>query len=311
MSSCTKAAWRVGAWLIATAIRPRMKPGLKSLANNINAALMQLLPPLQYSSLFVMAPFSIFILTPPLRSCHSSAAEAPRSRDSPGYRLALDHCVGSLLCIHASHSPFCNFRCRSYSVFPTAICSAPSAHSNMPRVHSRMSCRRGSSQGCVTRQPSSTTSDPSSKASDFCFDSYPVTRSGRGRGQGQLNIEARSQHSQSHTARFRFPCTLSNSSFIASVTIGLREDNFGSVVVTPRVSLEPRTEDKHDNSQISNAQRKDPGGSATQDMNIQAGPSIPTGVGSSSKEGHPSKDEDPYQYGCRIVEESPPTSHEA
>ena len=46
-------------------------------------------------------------------------------------------------------------------------------------------------------------------------------------------------------------------------------------------------------------------------MNIQAGPSVPTGGGSSGKEGHPSEEEDPYKYGCRIVEELPSTSHEA
>jgi len=46
-------------------------------------------------------------------------------------------------------------------------------------------------------------------------------------------------------------------------------------------------------------------------MNTQVGPSVPTGGSALSKEGHPSEDEDPYQYGCRIVEESPPTSQEA
>lgn len=54
----------------------------------------------------------------------------------------------------------------------------------------------------------------------------------------------------------------------------------------------------------------DPGGSATQVMNFQASPSVPMGGGSSGKEGHPFEDEDPYKYGCYIIEESPSTSHE-
>ena len=131
-----------------------------------------------------MALFLIFILAPPLRSCRSSVAAAPRSRDNPGYCLALDRCADSLLCFHAPHSPFCNLCCRSYSVFSTAVCSALSVHFNMPRVRSRMNCRRGSSRDRVTHLPSSTASDPSSRASNFFFDSYPVTRSGRGRDRG-------------------------------------------------------------------------------------------------------------------------------
>jgi len=45
-------------------------------------------------------------------------------------------------------------------------------------------------------------------------------------------------------------------------------------------------------------------------MDEQAGPSVPTGGGSSSKEGHPSEDKDDYKYGCRIIEEQPSTSHD-
>eukprot|EP00253_Pinus_taeda_P034067 PITA_34067 len=55
------------------------------------------------------------------------------------------------------------------------------------------------------------------------------------------------------------------------------------------------TKDNHGNSQIDNAQTKDPSGSA--------GPSVPTDGGSAGKEGQPSEEEDPYEYGCRIVEE--------
>ena len=81
--------------------------------------------------------------------------------------------------------------------------------------------------------------------------------------------------------------------------------------MTPGVTLETRAEEKHGTSQIDNKQSKDPGGIATQDMNIQAGPSVPTGGGSLGKDDHPSEDEDPYKYGCHVVEESPSTSHEA
>jgi len=38
-------------------------------------------------------------------------------------------------------------------------------------------------------------------------------------------------------------------------------------------------------------------------MNIQDGLSVPTGGSSLGKEGHPFEDEDPYKYGCQIIEE--------
>jgi len=75
--------------------------------------------------------------------------------------------------------------------------------------------------------------------------------------------------------------------------------------------METRAEDSPGTSQFYNKQNKDPGGTATQDMQTEVGPSVPTSGGSSGKEGYPSEDDDPYNYGCRIVEESPSTTHEA
>lgn len=75
-----------------------------------------------------------------------------------------------------------------------------------------------------------------------------------------------------------------------------------------------KAEDKHGTTQMDHKQSQAPGPSKciqTQVMDNQAGPSIPNGGGYSSKEGHPSKDEDNYNYGCRIIEEKPSTSHEA
>ncbi len=37
--------------------------------------------------------------------------------------------------------------------------------------------------------------NPSSDASDFCFDRYPMTKSGCGRGREQFNTKACSHHS--------------------------------------------------------------------------------------------------------------------
>jgi len=58
--------------------------------------------------------------------------------------------------------------CLLLSCFP-AIPSpsiSPALH-NMPRERPRMGCRRGNSHGRASRQPSSTTSDPSFDASEF------------------------------------------------------------------------------------------------------------------------------------------------
>ena len=84
--------------------------------------------------------------------------------------------------------------------------------------------------------------------------------------------------------------------------------------------MEMRAEDLPGTSQFyykQNKQNKDLGGTTTQDIQTQASPSVPTcggslgkegyhPGGSSSKEGHPSEDDDPYNYGCRIVEERLP-----
>lgn len=84
--------------------------------------------------------------------------------------------------------------------------------------------------------------------------------------------------------------------------------------MTSRVTLEMRAEDRHGTTQFDNKQSKALGPSkciVTQVKDNQAGISIPTGGGSSSKEGHPTEDEDLYNYGCHIIEEHPSTSHEA
>lgn len=326
---CTRAAWWVGTWLITTAIWPHVLPSFMFSANTFNAALMQLVPPYQRSCSSIMAPLQ-FLNAPPLRVyCFLVAAE-PCSRTKPGNRCAQDCGVDSQPGFHVLQSPSCNFKCCSSSVILStplcaearplsvspclhsfATCSAPPALFIMPKLRQRMGCKRGSSRGRVIRQPSSSTSDSSSYSSGFCSDRYPVTRSGRGRSRGQHNSASKSHNSHSHTARFQFPCTLSNYSFIASVTIELREGSAGLVAATLGVTMETRAEDSPGTSQFYNKQNKDPGGTATQDMQTEVGPSVPTSGGSSGKEGYPSEDDDPYNYGCRIVEESPSTTHEA
>jgi len=221
---------------------------------------MQFLSSLQFDSLTVMALCLFFTPTPPLRSSWSNETEAPQSRDRSRQFLARDQGVAIHQCFHSSNNQFGIFLCCPLSVSFTAVCSAPPANFNMPRVRSRMSSRRGSSRGHVSRQPSSTTSDPSSKASNFGFDRYPVNRSGQGRGRGKLITEACSHHSQSHTARFRFPCSLGNYSFIVLVTVELCEDIVGLRAIGPGAPLVLSKADKNKSSQIEITQRKDQGG---------------------------------------------------
>jgi len=146
-----------------------------------------------------------------------------------------------------------------------------------------MSYRRGSSCGHVFYQPSSLTSEPSSDASEISFNRYPITRSGRGRGRGKIITEACSYYSQSHTARFHFPCSLGNSSFIVPVTVELFEDTvglgaFSSGAVGPKVPLGPKIADKNDSTQSESTQQKDPGGPANQETTIHASPNTLEGV---------------------------------
>lgn len=150
-----------------------------------------------------------------------------------------------------------------------------------------MGCRRGRSWGHVSCQTSSTTLDPSSRASNFCCDRYPMARSGSGRGRGKFIIEVHSHHSHSHTTCFYFPSTLGNSSFIASVIVELCEDVVGSGHVSLGAPLESRMEDQNV------SKKRDTGGSAILDLTTHVGPSAPVGGDPSSTEGHPSEFEDP------------------
>lgn len=116
---------------------------------------------------------------------------------------------------------------------------------------------------------------------------------------------------QSHTAQLCFPCALSQSTLIATVTIVLQEDSSGVAAVTPGVALEKNTEDMHNTPLTVSLKRKEPSCSATQDTSHQAGPSDPKQGCFNGNEGHQAEVEDPYEYGCRIVEEPPPTSHDS
>ena len=72
----------------------------------------------------------------------------------------------------------------------------------------------------------------------------------------------------SHIARFHYPCTLNNLTFLAFVTIELREMTAGHIMATPRVSLETREGDAHGTSQNINRQRVESVGNATQDERL-------------------------------------------
>lgn len=195
-----------------------------------------------------------------------------------------------------------------------AVISEPLALPTMPRLRQRMSCTRGSSWGQVNHQASSSTTEPSPFSSDFYSDRHPVTRSGHGQGRGQLNLVAHSLNSPPNTTYLQFPCSLNNVSFLASVTIELSEVTSSQDSMTFGATLEMRAEDRHGTTQFDNKQSKAPGPSkciATQVKDNQAGLSVPSRGGSSRKEGHPSEDEDLYNYGCRIIEDHPSTSHEA
>lgn len=68
--------------------------------------------------------------------------------------------------------------------------------------------------------------------------------------------------------------------------------------------METKTADKNEATQ-----RKDPSGPANQEANTRAGPNATVKGDSSGKEGQLCEPEDSDHFGCRIIEESPPTSH--
>ena len=116
---------------------------------------------------------------------------------------------------------------------------------------------------------------------------------------------------QSHMAQLRFPCAFSQSTLIATVTIVLQEDSSDVATVTLGVALEKNTEDMHNTPHTVSLKRKEPNCSATQDMSHQAGPSDPKRGCFNGNEGHQAEVEDPYKYGCHIIQEPPHTSHDS
>ena len=223
-----------------------------------------------------MVPILNLIFSPPLRTCCSLADAELCSRTCSGKRCALGCCVDLMPGIHISHSPFYNYS-RSSSVFiknplqtEARLLSVDSpalpALQFMPRLRQRMRCRRGSSCGQVNRQPSSSTSASSSYSSDFGPVRFLASRRGRGWGRGQPNSATHfrlSSRPQSHISRLQYPCTLSNFTFLAKVTIELHEVSAGLVMATPGVALVTGEDNTPGTTQTDIMQSMEPEGNAT------------------------------------------------
>lgn len=180
-------------------------------------------------------------------------------------------------------------------IIPSAL-DGPS-RCKMPREQPVMGCRRGSYRDRGSRQSSSTTSEPSSNTSEFYCYRYLATRSGRARGRGKTTAEVCLHHSHTHTAHFRIPCSLGNSSFIVSVFVEMCEVAVSSREVNPKASLQQRMVNQDVN------QRQDSGGLHTMQINADAGPSAPARGDPSSSVARHSDSKDSDRFGCRIVEE--------
>lgn len=252
------------------------------------------------------------------------------SWDNPGIHGAQARRVVSLLDLLVLQSPFSIFFCRlssSFLISPAsgitlplpvspglqrlAACPALFALSSMPILRQRMGCRRGGARGRPICQASSSSSDTFSGSSRGGTESHPATRRGRGRGRGNQAAMSNPHHTHAHSARFQIPWTLSNHSFIASVTIQLSEGAVGLVPEIPNATSMPRAEEFLGTSQNPRQQGDVPRSSASQDKQALACSNVPSEVGPPKEEGHPSDDDDSSSFGCRIVEKVPSTAQDA
>lgn len=323
VSSAWTAVWG-GAWLLSAATPSPTAPDLNSPAYKSYAALMQPDSPSPPVYCFNMTPSNGDIRISSLHSILSFAATEVCPQTIPGILWVLARwvncwirlqnppypiCILANLLVSALHlgirdskaKPMLNHSClRSLS-----SCPEQPGLLDMPKLRQRMSSRRGSSRGRSGRQVSSSTMDSSTFCSDLSMDFYPATRSGRGRGRGLHNVAANSLNSNS--AQFQFPCSHGNLSFMASVTIELKEINAGQAVGSLGATTEKTVDDRLGTVQMNYEPSKASGSGkivASQIPKDQAGPSVST-----CKEGYPSEDEEDYQFGCRIVEEQPAPSH--
>lgn len=278
---------------------------------------------------YVIALLQFFIV-PPRRMFGILVVAALCSWVSPGNRCALKCGVDSHLGLLAFQRPSYNFICCLSSVIINAslskvalplpvssglqifvVYSVPSALFSMPILRQRMGCRRGGSRGRPICQPSSSTKDSSSCSSRFGSDRHPTTRRGRGRGRGQYVLQSSSHNIHAHMARFQIPCTLSDHSFIASVTIQLSKGTVGLVSATLDATTETREKESPGTSQFHSQQNKALGGSASQVMSTRESRGVLIEGGSPSEEGHPSYDDYSSSFGCRIIKKTPSTAQDA
>ena len=142
----------------------------------------------------------------------------------------------------------------------------------------------------------------------------PAPRRGRGRGRNRFNPAGHfrlSSRAQSHHARLHFPCSVNNTSLLATVTIDIRaappaQDTSNQLCAAPRASLEPivGTEQRnHQADSLQNASTLDKAANLDDEVN----PSAPPDEDQQRHDAPPPADEDPYKFGCLIVEEDPPT----
>lgn len=96
------------------------------------------------------------------------------------------------------------------------VCPTLYSLGNMTILRQRMGCRRGGVCGRPLHHASSSSADtfPSSSS-----ESHPAPTQGRGRGRWQWVAISNPYHTHEHSACFQIPYTLSNHSFISTITI--------------------------------------------------------------------------------------------
>lgn len=158
-----------------------------------------------------------------------------------------------------------------------------------------MSSRRGRSRGQTGREASSSKTDSLTFCSDFSMDRYPSIRSGWARGRGLHNLAASSFNFVTNSARFQFPCTHGNFSFMASCLPWA----CGGQIWHPLDEL--LAEQGLRLGQMHGIQ--DHEGSGGPECPARWWLCMPRGVATP-------QDEEDCNYGCRIIEEQPNTSHD-
>ena len=302
----------VGAWLTTTATHPRKHMNLNATVRHLNADPGELFPRYQIIFTFAMEDSGNCLYVQPFSACCSPAAAERSSRTSTGSRCVLNCCIDILPGFHFSNSASCNLqRSSSFDSCQQQVHIAQS----MPRLRPRMRCRRAGAIGRAINRSSPSNSDSSSYSSEFGPVRIPAPRRGRGKGRNRFNPAGHfrlSSRAHSHHARFHFPCSVNNTSLLATVTIDLRaapsdQATSDQVRAASMASLEPTAGAEHCNLQADIQQNVSSPDKAA-NLDFEANPSAPPDGDQARHGAPPPVDEDPYNFGCLIVEEDPPSA---